>query len=339
MKILINERYRLDYKIGQGGFGSVYSGTDLQSGDEVAIKLRDPRITPYDVEDEALAYGALSRGVGIPRLRWSGRETSGDCYALVQDVLGPSLEDLFKYCGGRFSLKTVLLIADQALSRLQYIQSNGIVHRDIKPDNLLMGVGKQGNLLYIIDFGLAELYEEFQGLEDREGLPFLGTDRYASLNSHNGRQQSWRDDLESLGYSLVYFARGSLPWQGLNGAAGDERHQLIKEKKMSTSVEELCEGLPNEFATYINYVRSLGFDEKPDYVYLRRLFRRLFRSKGFKYDNVFDWTEKRFKEVRGELDQPKSARRRRPTKAPRPNQGVRHSSRLLDIAKRRRRPQ
>ena len=116
-------------------------------------------------------------------------------------------------------------------------------------------------------------------------------------------EQSWGDDLESLGYVFVYFARGSLPWQGLKAATDDEKDAQIKEKKKGLSGEQLCNGLlPEEFATYINYTRGLAFDDEPDYSYLRWLFRRRFRVEGFKYDHVFDWTEKLFSEMQSEVN-------------------------------------
>jgi casein kinase 1 delta/casein kinase I family protein HRR25 len=119
--------------------------------------------------------------------------------------------------------------------------------------------------------------------------------------------------LESLGYVLIYFARGSLPWQGLKAATRKEKNDMIKEKKESLSGEKLCEGLlPDEFATYIDYTRSLGFENKPDYAYLRKLFRRLFISQGFKYDYIFDWTEKRFREIHGEADRTLPLQERKP---------------------------
>jgi serine/threonine protein kinase len=123
--------------------------------------------------------------MGIPRVRWFGQEC--DFYALVHDVLGPSLEDLFNYCGRRFSLKTILLIADQAISRIEYIHSKGFLHRDIKPDNFLMGIGRQGNTLYTIDFGLAKEFSDAERCKNAEGLPLGGTRRYASIRNHNGR--------------------------------------------------------------------------------------------------------------------------------------------------------
>ncbi|TAQ89990.1 hypothetical protein B7494_g1681 [Chlorociboria aeruginascens] len=282
--ILIKEKYRVDRKIGEGGFGLVYSGTDLQSGEEVAIKLTNVRKDPRPLEDEKETYEALSGGVGIPHIRWFGTEC--DFHVLVEDILGPSLEDLFNYCDRRFSLKTILLIADQAISRIEYIHSRGFLHRDIKPDNFLMGTGKQGNILFAIDFGLAKEHLLAELARKYDNRPFGGTTRYASINNHNGREQSWGDDLESLGYVLVYFARSSLPWQGLKAMTPKEKHELVKGKKMSLSGEDLCRDiLPQEFATYINYTRSLGFNDKPNYGYLRQIFRRLFASKGFEYDN------------------------------------------------------
>ena len=115
-----------------------------------------------------------------------------------------------------------------------------------------------------------------------------------------GVEQSWGDDLESLGYVLLYFALGSLPWQGVKAATEEERNELIKQKKFGVPVTKLCEGLPEEFATYISYTRSLGFRDKPNYAYLRKLFRRAFVARGFKYDNVFDWTDRLFHEMQGD---------------------------------------
>uniref|UniRef100_A0A3B4XRJ0 Casein kinase 1 delta n=1 Tax=Seriola lalandi dorsalis TaxID=1841481 RepID=A0A3B4XRJ0_SERLL len=201
-----------------------------------------------------------------------------------------------------------------------------------------MGLGKKGNLVYIIDFGLAKKYRDartHQHIPYRENKNLTGTARYASINTHLGigtvdlfdlntlldtefedgifsvtncstslqpspcllspsTEQSRRDDLESLGYVLMYFNLGSLPWQGLKAATKRQKYERISEKKMSTPIEVLCKGYPSEFATYLNFCRSLRFDDKPDYSYLRQLFRNLFHRQGFSYDYVFDWNMLKF---------------------------------------------
>ncbi|XP_041078838.1 casein kinase I-like isoform X6 [Polyodon spathula] len=209
------------------------------------------------------------------------------------DLLGPSLEDLFNFCSRRFTMKTVLMLADQMISRIEYVHTKNFIHRDIKPDNFLMGIGRHCNKLFLIDFGLAKKYRDNrtrQHIPYREDKNLTGTARYASINAHLGIEQSRRDDMESLGYVLMYFNRTSLPWQGLKAATKKQKYEKISEKKMSTPVEVLCKGFPAEFAMYLNYCRGLRFEEAPDYMYLRQLFRILFRTLNHQYDYTFDWT-------------------------------------------------
>ena len=152
--------------------------------------------------------------------------------------------------------------------------------------------------------GLAKKYRDprsHQHIPYRENKNLTGTARYASINTHIGIEQSRRDDLESLGYVLMYFIRGSLPWQGLKANTKKQKYERIMDRKMSTSTEQLCKGYATEFRSYFEYCRSLRFEDRPDYAYLKRLFKELFYRKGFQYDNMFDWTVLNLQQERAKL--------------------------------------
>ncbi|CAL9778845.1 unnamed protein product [Musa acuminata subsp. burmannicoides] len=291
MEHVIGGKFKLGKKIGCGSFGELHLGVNIQSGEEVAIKLESVKAKHPQLHYESKLYMLLQGGTGIPHLKWFGVE--GEYNVMVIDLLGPSLEDLFNYCSRKFSLKTVLTLADQMINRVEYMHSRGFLHRDIKPDNFLMGLGRKANQVYIIDYGLAKKYRDLQThkhIPYRENKNLTGTARYASVNTHLGVEQSRRDDLESLGYMLMYFLRGSLPWQGLKAGNKKQKYDKISEKKMLTSVEVLCRSYPSEFVSYFHYCRSLRFEDKPDYSYLKRLFRDLYIREGHQFDYIFDWT-------------------------------------------------
>ncbi|KAF3681468.1 Casein kinase I isoform alpha [Capsicum annuum] len=570
MDHVVGGKFKLGRKIGSGSFGELYLGVNVQNGEEVAIKLESVKTKHPQLHYESKIYMLLQGGTGIPNLKWFGVE--GEYNVMVIDLLGPSLEDLFNYCNRKFTLKTVLMLADQLINRVEYMHSRGFLHRDIKPDNFLMGLGRKANQhrllvmdlgikkdrkrmgeecrprikwggltlvnaweigeklagmgvweyrgdvdsmwdrvarcirenasevlgvsrgqaghhrgdwwwneevkkkmetkkgayamveskdekekrvnrkeyklvrkeaklavtaaktavfeslyaelqekggekklfrlakakerkgrdldqVYAIDFGLAKKYRDLQthkhipyrfvappvvrceGLaivgtrkgrgrpeksweqskytnmgesymhpltfstslsniaEDmsrdmkiwRENKNLTGTARYASVNTHLGVEQSRRDDLESLGYVLMYFLRGrfdpfrllvlasfcvsvmqivdlfadlvtpsswlSLPWQGLKAGTKKQKYDKISEKKMLTPIEALCKSYPSEFVSYFHYCRSLRFEDKPDYSYLKRLFRDLFIREGYQFDYVFDWTILKYPQI------------------------------------------
>jgi len=231
--------------------------------------------------------------MGIPKVRWYG--SKGEYNIMVLDLLGPSLDSLFKK-RKRFSLKTVTMLGRQMIERLQYVHDCGVLYRDIKPHNFLMGLGEKGcGRVHLVDFGLCKRYRnESTGSHSRmrvvKGRGVTGTVRYSSVNIHDGCDASRRDDLLSLGYVLMHLLRGDLPWLGLSAKSKKAKHELIRKRKVQTSDEDLCAGWPYELVQYFQHCRSLDFYDRPDYEKLQGLLDSILANLGSSNDLRYDWT-------------------------------------------------
>mmetsp|Transcript_24778 Transcript_24778/g.34044 ORF Transcript_24778/g.34044 Transcript_24778/m.34044 type:complete len:748 (+) Transcript_24778:221-2464(+) len=288
---LVNNKYRITKRIGGGSFGEIYMGVG-PNNEKVAVKFERHGTRCPQLRHEYKVYRELINCHGFCSVYHFG--TQDNYNVMVMDLLGPSLEDLFNKCNRRFSLKTVLQIADQMLERVDTLHSRHLIHRDIKPANFVIGLGDQGANVFCVDFGLSKRYrhpKNLQHIPHRDGRSLTGTPRYASINNHLGIEQSRRDDLESIGYVLIYFLKaGTLPWQGLKAKNAQKKYRLILEKKQQVSIAQLCQGCPSQFAEFLAYTRSLKFDAKPDIPYLRKLFRDLYHAQGCgSVPKLWDW--------------------------------------------------
>ena len=227
---LIFDRYKLIKKLGSGSFGSIYSAE--YENNYYAIKLEEKSRGQNLLENEAYIMSYLS-GHRIPAVKSFGY--SGDYNVLIMELMGKSLEDIFEnFVVKKMSIRCVCNIAYQMMEIMEFIHKKHIIHRDIKPDNFVIGRGEKKKYIYILDFGLAKKYRSSKTLRHNpmsKNKNLIGTARYASINALNGISQSRRDDLEAIGYVLMYFLRGRLPWQGIPVKNKEERYRKIMEKK------------------------------------------------------------------------------------------------------------
>ena len=287
---LIFSKYLIRKKIGKGSFGIVYQGVNTSTNEKIALKVeKREKNQAGTLENEAMRLVYL-QGEGIPKVFCYGNNQSHNL--LVEELLGKSLEDIFNSYGKPFSLKTVCVLGIEMVKRIQSIHQKYYIHRDIKPDNFMTGRGENEKNIYIIDFGLAKKYysvSKAQHIKFCTGKHLIGTARYCARNAHRGYEQGRRDDLESIGYVLMYFLLGVLPWQGLKIKKNEDQFEKIAEKKYSTPFEELCEGQPDEFLLFFKYIDGLRFEDQPNYIYLIGLFQNMIDKYCRECFYDFDW--------------------------------------------------
>ncbi|CAD8084386.1 unnamed protein product [Paramecium primaurelia] len=286
---IINNVYITKKRISAGSFGVVYQGQDINTRNFVAIKIDKENKEDSSLLREAEILRRLQPLQHIPKFYWAGKDQ--ESYVLVIQHLGRDLTHYMKTFR-KFSLKCVLNVAEQMINILESLHKNKVLHRDIKPENVLVGKDDDESRLYIVDFGISKFYkdENESHISFREKQPFIGTTRYASINAHKGYSLSRRDDMESLGYMLIFLLKGQLPWQNLQFTSEENKIKQVGQMKMKMEVSELCKGLPIEFGRYLDYVRGLPFKSEPNYKYCQSLFRKVQNEHNYlPKELVFDW--------------------------------------------------
>lgn len=273
--------------LGAGSYGQIRIVSNLQTKKKAAVKL-EPMKRSSELHTEYEFLQKLSGKPGFPEVYYYGT-FRGAFYCMVMQLLGKNLDKIFDECKRKFTLKSLVFLATQLIRRFETIHSLRIVYRDVKPENFLLG--EHSNRVHVVDFGLSKHYADERGehIGERETHEIVGTARYMSVNAHKCREQSRRDDMESLSYVLAYFMRGQLPWSGLKVADFSAHNVRIMQIKLETPAEQLCTGYPKEFLDFYNYVHKLDFREEPRYGMIMTMFKNIYSRMKIKNDGVYDW--------------------------------------------------
>ena len=266
---IVGNKYQIEKRLGNGSFGSIYQGFNIRTREKIAIKIESNQSDIKSLKNEVRIYQYLNGYVKIPSLRWFGSDESSNY--MVIDLLGPSLTEVVRK-RGKFSLHTVLKIGIQMIDILQGIHEKGMVHRDIKPDNFLIHSISEFDQIFIIDFGLCKTYvnqDTNEHIDMRKSKSFIGTPNFASVNSHQCLELSRRDDLESLGYTLLFLYFGELPW---NSKIITSREEIFFSKKELLINEN--SDFPKIIIQFLSLVQRLDFKEQPLYQEYKNMFHK-----------------------------------------------------------------
>ncbi|CAD8211376.1 unnamed protein product [Paramecium octaurelia] len=270
---IIQGRFSISQKIGEGSFGQVYKVIDQKSGDQVmAMKVEVEEEDYSMLEKEIKVLIEMRKKTGFPQIKFYGQEKRFTY--CIMTMLGKNLESVVRKCGGNFELGTSLKIAIQMIDRIETLHNCRFLHRDIKPDNFVLEAGPSPKLIYLIDFGLSKHYINSKGdhIQYIKKAGLIGTARYASISAHDEMEQGRKDDLESIGYVLIYLASGTLPWMNLQIEQKDLKYAKIHHMKKTIKPDVLCAKLPRCFTKFMQDVRGYEFKQQPNYQLLKSYF-------------------------------------------------------------------
>lgn len=277
---LINKKYKIIKKIGNGSFGNIYKGMNILTTQYVAIKMENKENDFDTLKNETKMLMHLSEYHFIPKVKYFGIENNKNI--LVMDLLSVNLYQLLLLNNNddaTSNYEKIIKYGIQMIEIIKCVHSKGILHRDIKPENFMISKYNEENL-YLIDFGLSRFYlKNNKHIENNHKQNMVGTVRYASTFIHEGNTYSRRDDIISIIYVIIYLLKGKLPWQGITSKIKniENKNEMIYKLKKNTNYAKLCEGLKNylEFEILLSRILNLSYYQIPDYDFIIKTLKSL----------------------------------------------------------------
>lgn len=276
---LINKKYKIIKKIGNGSFGNIYKGMNILTTQYVAIKMENKENDFDTLKNETKMLMHLSEYHFIPKVKYFGIENNKNI--LVMDLLSINLYQLLLLNNNdaTSNYEKIIKYGIQMIEIIKCVHSKGILHRDIKPENFMISKNNEENL-YLIDFGLSRFYlKNNKHIENNHKQNMVGTVRYASTFIHEGNTYSRRDDIISIIYVIIYLLKGKLPWQGITSKIKniENKNEMIYKLKKNTNYAKLCEGLKNylEFEILLSRILNLSYYQIPDYDFIIKTLKSL----------------------------------------------------------------
>jgi len=304
-KKIIFGKYQITKTIDKRNNLQVYEGKNISSGELLLIKFeqKNDKKKKGILETELQFLNKL-KSPGFPEIKKIGYFENN--IVSIQALLGQSLSQLFNKYYGNFKIKDITMIAIQILERIKHIHSQNILYCDISPNNFAIGIGRFQNIIYMTNFNSAKKYTKEDNLNHikfNKSNNSIGNYIFSSINALRGIELSRRDDLESLGYILIYFLKGELPWENIKCSDKTEKKRKIYQIKKGYDLLKLCDEIPEEFKLYLNYVKSLKFTEEPDYNYCFSLFYGIFKKMNIINDGIFSWFQEKKEENQNKIKQ------------------------------------
>jgi serine/threonine protein kinase len=267
---IIAGKYRLSGMIGSGCFGCIMKGTNVRTKEEVAVKIEKASAPMKLLKRETQIYILLSKqhSTGFPTIKTFGKD--GDLFYMVMELLGASLSS-FKHANAQdLSLPASMVrkVGIQIIDRLQQLHATGLIHRDIKPDNLLFGIGRKSHIVHLIDFGFCKSYLLPDGshVPQEGGKTIVGTMNFISVNMHDGSSLSRRDDIESAVYVMIYLFLPLNKWETLFPKGLNELE--VKEAKLLLLYNDTV--MP-ALIRLLRECKQMKYEGMPDYDGLKQI--------------------------------------------------------------------